>query len=115
VIRNLISNAVKFSIPGSAIQIQTESQDHEVAVAVIDHGVGIEEKNMKKLWSISEKYTTPGTANERGNGLGLILCKEFVENHGGRIWAESEPGNGSRFIFTLPKNGDGFCPEKSSR
>jgi len=115
VIRNLISNAVKFSIPGSAIQIQTESQDHEVAVAVIDHGVGIEEKNMKKLWSISEKYTTPGTANERGNGLGLILCKEFVEKHGGRIWAESEPGNGSRFIFTLPKNGDGFCPEKSSR
>lgn len=111
VIRNLISNAVKFSIPGSAIQIQTESQDHEVAVAVIDHGVGIEEKNMKKLWSISEKYTTPGTANERGNGLGLILCKEFVEKHGGRIWAESEPGNGSRFIFTLPKNGDGSCPK----
>ena len=115
VIRNLISNAVKFSIPGSAIQIQTESQDHEVAVAVIDHGVGIEEKNMKKLWSISEKYTTPGTANERGNGLGLILCKEFVEKHGGRIWAESEPGNGSRFIFTLPKNGDESCPEKPSR
>lgn len=111
VIRNLISNAVKFSIPGSAIQIQTESQDHEVAVAVIDHGVGIEEKNMKKLWSISEKYTTPGTANERGNGLGLILCKEFVEKHGGRIWAESEPGNGSRFIFTIPKNGDGSCPK----
>ncbi|HNX88450.1 MAG TPA: PAS domain-containing sensor histidine kinase, partial [Paludibacteraceae bacterium] len=115
VIRNLISNAVKFSIPGSAIHIQTESQDHEVSVSVIDHGVGIEEKNMKKLWSISEKYTTPGTANERGNGLGLILCKEFVEKHGGRIWAESEPGNGSRFIFTLPKNGDESCPEKPSR
>jgi len=111
VIRNLISNAVKFSIPGSAIHIQTESQDHEVSVSVIDHGVGIEEKNMKKLWSISEKYTTPGTANERGNGLGLILCKEFIEKHGGRIWAESEPGNGSRFIFTLPKNGDGSCPK----
>ncbi|WP_299527000.1 ATP-binding protein, partial [uncultured Lutibacter sp.] len=69
---------------------------------VSDNGVGISPDTLLKLFDISEKITTEGTAGEKGTGLGLLLCKEFVEKHGGKIWVESELGKGSAFKFTLP-------------
>jgi signal transduction histidine kinase len=75
-----------------------------IEVSVTDTGVGIEEKYIPLLFRIDNKYSTPGTNNETGTGLGLILCREFVEKHKGKIWVESEINKGSRFIFTLPKN-----------
>ncbi|RLD76777.1 MAG: histidine kinase, partial [Bacteroidetes bacterium] len=75
-------------------------------IMVSDSGVGIEAKNIEKLFSVSESYKTPGIMGEKGTGLGLILCKEFVEKNNGEIWVESEVGKGSKFIFTLPYNSD---------
>ena len=73
-----------------------------IRVSVRDNGVGIPEAGIKKLLNISTTYSTRGTENEQGTGLGLILCKEFIEKHKGKIWIESELGKGSEFIFTLP-------------
>ncbi len=82
-------------------------QNEYLTIFVKDNGVGIAKKNLLKLFEISEHYTTIGTKFEKGTGLGLILCKEFVEMHNGKIWAESIEGNGSTFYFTLPqKKGD---------
>jgi signal transduction histidine kinase len=69
---------------------------------VTDTGVGISKENMDKLFRIDQQLRSSGTANEKGTGLGLILCKELVDKHGGRIWVESDPGKGSKFCFTLP-------------
>lgn len=102
VLRNLISNAIKFTYPGGNINISMEEKPDEIKVSVSDNGVGISTDSMKKLFRIDENFTTNGTQNEKGTGLGLILCKEFIEKHGGRIWAESEVGKGSRFYFSLP-------------
>ncbi len=102
IMRNLLSNAVKFSHPGGEITVSTVSQPDKTIVSVSDKGVGIEPEVIKKLFVISEIVTTKGTEGEKGSGLGLILCKEFVEMHGGTIWVESEPGKGSRFSFTMP-------------
>ena len=71
-------------------------------IEVSDHGVGIKEDQILKLFRIETSFSTYGTQNEEGTGLGLILCKEFVSKHGGEIWVESEPGKGSKFTFTLP-------------
>ena len=73
-----------------------------VEIIIKDSGVGISKKKQSKLFDISEKTLTEGTENETGTGLGLILCKEFVEKHGGKIWVESEIGIGSSFRFTIP-------------
>ncbi len=106
VFRNLLSNAIKFSHKGGEISIQSKPVDNDgqefVEIAVIDSGVGIPEKALSKLFNVGESYSTKGTDNESGTGLGLILCKEFVEKHGGKIWVKSEEGKGSKFIFTLP-------------
>jgi len=101
VLRNLISNAVKFTPKGGKIDIIVEGQQNETRFQVKDNGVGISETAIKKLFRIDEKYTTPGTQNELGTGFGLILCKEFVEKHGGKIWVESKKGKGSTFYFTI--------------
>ncbi|MCB9000223.1 MAG: PAS domain-containing protein [Bacteroidales bacterium] len=103
VLRNLLSNAIKFTPQDGSITISTSLDDHDVQVSVTDTGVGIDEKNLDKLFRIDSNVSTRGTADEAGTGLGLILCKEFVEKHGGRIWVESEKGHGSRFVFSLPK------------
>jgi two-component system sensor histidine kinase/response regulator len=71
-------------------------------VSVVDTGVGIQENAMENLFSLDDRLTTRGTNDEKGSGLGLVLCKEFVEKNGGRIFAKSEPGKGSTFSFTLP-------------
>jgi len=101
VLRNLISNAIKFTIKGGEIHISAEKRADEILVSVSDNGVGIAPERLEKLFRIDENNSTPGTNNENGTGLGLILCKEFVKNHGGKIWGESVNGKGSTFYFTL--------------
>jgi two-component system sensor histidine kinase/response regulator len=102
VMRNLLSNAIKFTKPGGEILISINQNPNEITVSVKDSGIGISADRIEKLFRIDENYSTPGTNNEIGTGLGLILCKEFIEKHGGRIWAESVLGCGSTFSFTLP-------------
>ncbi len=104
VLRNLISNAIKFTQQGGHITITAEKITNEILISVSDNGIGIKPERIKKLFRIDESNSTPGTNNEKGTGLGLILCKEFVENHGGKIWVESEEQNGSTFYFTLSVN-----------
>jgi signal transduction histidine kinase len=102
VLRNLVSNAIKYTNPGGEISVSAIQKNNHVEITVADTGVGMKKTKLDKLFSISEKISEPGTGNEKGTGLGLILCKEFVEKNDGTIWAESKPGKGSRFIFTLP-------------
>jgi signal transduction histidine kinase len=103
VVRNLIANAIKFTPPEGKITVNVQSQADSVVVSIADTGVGMSKDVMNKLFRIDTKHTTKGTADEKGTGLGLILCKEFVEKNGGHIWVESEEGKGSVFRFTVPK------------
>lgn len=102
VLRNLISNAIKFTNPGGEIVISVNQTSEKVIVTVADNGVGIRADAINKLFVIEKSYSTIGTKDEKGTGLGLILCKEFIEKHGGTIWVESEFGKGSKFHFTIP-------------
>jgi signal transduction histidine kinase len=102
VIANLFSNAIKFSNQGGEIRVEAMEINKWIEVSVIDNGIGIPKEVLPNLFSIDEGYSTKGTGNEKGSGLGLILCKEFVEKNGGKIWVESEVGKGSTFFFTLP-------------
>ncbi|MCF8366009.1 MAG: PAS domain S-box protein [Bacteroidales bacterium] len=102
VLRNLVNNAIKFTNRGGEIVVSAAIQQNEVLVVVADNGVGIPKQDIYKLFRIDQNYSTPGTNNEKGTGLGLILCKEFVEKHEGKIWVESEEGQGSRFCFSIP-------------
>lgn len=102
IFRNIISNALKFTDRGGAIEISEEIVDAYTQITIKDTGVGIAPDDIKKLFKLDESHSTEGTEEEIGTGLGLILCKEFVENHGGKIWVESKVGKGSSFIFTLP-------------
>lgn len=103
VLRNLILNAIKFSKAGGDIEISATEKDGLITIGVRDFGVGIQPEVQKILFEKTMGYSTRGTANEKGTGLGLILCKEFVEKNGGTIWLESEVGKGSTFYFTLRK------------
>lgn len=103
-LRNLISNAIKFTPGGGLIEIYALNRQTDILIDVNDNGVGISEENIKKLFRIDKQFTTTGTNQEKGNGLGLVLCREIIEKHGGKIWAESSPGKGSSFKFILPKN-----------
>ena len=103
VIRNLLSNALKFTEKGGKVTITSVEKDNLVEVSVVDTGIGISQENIKKLFILDNQYTTKGTSDEKGTGLGLIVCKEFIEKSGGKIWVESELGKGSNFKFTLPK------------
>ncbi len=102
ILRNLVSNAIKFTHPGGKIIISAEEKPDEWLVCVSDNGVGIKPDTIEKLFRIDQNTSTSGTQNESGTGLGLILCKDFVEKHGGKIWVESEVGKGSKFCFTIP-------------
>ncbi len=104
VIRNLISNALKFTDARGTIDVSVRDDGPTIEVSVSDTGVGMDQDGISKLFLIDAKYSRVGTAGERGTGLGLILCKELVEKHGGRIWVESEIGQGTCFRFTLPKS-----------
>jgi signal transduction histidine kinase len=102
IFRNLVSNAIKFTPENGTVTIKAASSNLQVEVTVADTGVGIPKENLSLLFRIDATVTTKGTANEAGTGLGLILCKEFIEKHHGKIWVESEEGKGSQFKFTLP-------------
>jgi signal transduction histidine kinase len=102
VIRNLMSNAIKFTPEGGHVTATMECSREGVKVSVQDTGVGMGPDVLRKLFRIDTKYSTQGTANEKGTGLGLILCKDFVEKNGGIIGVSSTPGQGSTFYFTLP-------------
>jgi len=101
VVRNLISNAIKFTPSNGVIKLSAEQKGNEVLVSVADTGVGMSKAVVDKLFKLDSKHSTPGTANEKGTGLGLILCKDFVVKNGGRLWVESEEGKGSVFYFTI--------------
>ena len=102
VIRNLISNALKFTRTDGHVEVAVTQDERSLKVSVSDTGIGISSDDLPKLFRIDEKYRDSGTAGEIGTGLGLILCKELIEKSGGNIWAESEVGKGTTFSFTLP-------------
>jgi len=103
VLRNLISNAIKFTNNGGNITLEAIEKDTEYIFSVCDNGIGMAKNTVDKLFSITEKISVPGTNNEMGTGLGLVLCKEFIEKNNGKIWVESEIDKGSTFYFTLPR------------
>ena len=103
IIRNLISNAIKFTISGGKVIVTANyNGDHYIVVKISDSGIGMAPELRNKLFQIDEKTSRPGTEGETSTGLGLLLCKEFIEKHGGKIWVESSVGQGSTFSFSLP-------------
>jgi PAS domain S-box-containing protein len=102
-LRNLLSNAIKFSKRKGEIKLNISSDKFNVVFTIIDNGVGISEEKQKKLFNLNSSITTLGTENEKGTGLGLVLCKEFIDFHGGKIGVESKVNNGSKFWFSIPK------------
>ena len=104
VMRNLINNAIKYTNEGGLITISAKELDDKVEINVTDTGIGMDSDTTKLLFITDLKRNRrEGTKGEKGTGLGLILCKEFVWKHQGTIWAESELGKGSTFKFTLPR------------
>ena len=102
VLRNLVGNALKFTPNQGKITVSSKIQDDAVLVSVTDTGIGMSKENLNKLFKKDEHFTTQGTNNEAGTGLGLLLCRDFVEANGGTIRVESEEGKGTSFIFNLP-------------
>jgi signal transduction histidine kinase/ligand-binding sensor domain-containing protein len=102
VIRNLVTNAVKFTNKDKKVEIRLETRNKDIEVKIVDEGIGINPEQLKKLFRIDEKFKSTGTAGEKGTGLGLIICREFVEKNGGEISVKSIPGKGSIFSFTVP-------------
>lgn len=107
VLRNLISNAIKFTPRNGTIMVYAEVKDQLIEISVSDTGIGMTPETMKKLFRIETSFSTSGTADEEGTGLGLLLCSEFVEKHGGSISVESKVGIGSRFYFSIPLRNSG--------
>lgn len=106
VIRNILSNAIKFSHPKSKVLIAMERINGDMLISIADNGVGMEPEVLSNLFETTENKQTTGTMGERGSGLGLKICKTFLNSHGGNIWAESTPGKGTTFYFSLPKRRD---------
>ena len=107
ILRNLLSNAIKFTPRGGQITIFAKNMSKMVEIKVVDSGVGMNKATQSKLFKIGENVSTQGTEQERGTGLGLILCKEFVETNGGKLSLKSSLNKGTTFRFTLPKTGNG--------
>ena len=102
VVRNLLSNAIKFSKENSEVLVKMEEVDGMAVVSVQDYGCGISEEGQKKLLHTDTHFSTFGTNNEEGSGLGLLLCKDFVVKNGGKLWFTSKEGKGSIFSFSIP-------------
>ena len=102
VVRNLLSNAIKFSKENSEVLVKMEEVDGMAVVSVQDHGCGISEEGQKKLLHTDTHFSTFGTNNEEGSGLGLLLCQDFVVKNGGKLWFTSKKGDGSTFSFSIP-------------
>jgi len=102
VIRNLISNAIKFTETDGEVTIHSKKTLDDITISINDTGVGIEPKRIETIFSVEKNKSTPGTSKESGTGLGLMICKEFIDQHGGRIWIESKLGKGSEISFAIP-------------
>ncbi|MDD4961811.1 MAG: HAMP domain-containing sensor histidine kinase, partial [Candidatus Marinimicrobia bacterium] len=103
VLQNLLSNAIKYSPHGSKVSVEARDLGKNIMISVRDEGIGIGPEMLGHIFDIGENTSSPGTDNEQGTGLGLIICKEFIAKHGGSIRVESEYGKGSNFIIILPK------------
>jgi len=106
ILRNLVTNAVKFTNKGGEVKVSAKRKGKAFLFSVEDNGIGIPEGNLGKLFSDETGFTSYGTSGEKGTGMGLGLCRNFVEKHGGKIWAESKEGEGSTFYFTIPDQKD---------
>jgi signal transduction histidine kinase len=108
VVRNLVGNAIKFTPRGGTITLAAApaEQPDRITLSVSDSGVGMAPAAAAKLFRIETHYSTPGTEQERGSGLGLVICKDMVDRSGGRIWVESQPGEGTTMSFTIPLAGE---------
>ncbi|NOR44391.1 MAG: hypothetical protein GQ534_02305, partial [Candidatus Delongbacteria bacterium] len=102
ILRNLFTNAIKFTNKGGKVSISAIQNANETIISVQDNGVGIKKKDQNKLFSIDKHFVTIGTSNEKGTGIGLLLCDEFIKKHNGTIWIESKIGKGSKFVFSIP-------------
>ena len=103
VLRNLINNAIKFSLENSEIIVEIVDDKTQFIINVIDFGIGIAERNISKIFSSNAEFSQIGTANERGTGLGLLICNYFIKKWNGKIWIDSSEGIGSTFSFSIPK------------
>lgn len=103
VVRNLISNAIKFSNEGGKVMVKITNDGNQAVISVIDSGCGISEEDQSKLLHTDTHFSTFGTNNEEGSGLGLLLCQDFVIKNGGKLWFTSRKGEGSTFSFSVPK------------
>jgi len=103
IVRNLLTNAVKYSNNGGEVVLNAIKDLENMVLSFTDYGIGMLDSTKDKLFKLDPKASNPGTAGEKGTGLGLIICKEFVEKHGGEIWVESQLGEGSTFSFSIPK------------
>jgi signal transduction histidine kinase len=104
VVRNLLDNAIKFTPRGGQVEIRGEKTGRAVKIAVKDSGRGMPEEVREKVFDPYDHHTGAGTENEKGSGLGLKLCREFIAKHSGNIWVESSEGQGTTFVFTIPVN-----------
>lgn len=102
ILRNLISNAVKYTVANGKIEISTTTENNTLTVCIADDGIGMTKETLNSLWKTNKILSQEGTAGEKGSGFGLVLCNDFVEKNKGKIWAESQINKGSKFFFTLP-------------
>jgi signal transduction histidine kinase len=102
ILRNLLTNAVKFSNRSGTVRVSAVQNGDFVQVSVKDDGLGICQESLSNLFKLDKMHSRKGTGGEKGTGLGLLLCKEFIEKHGGKIWVKSEIGEGTTVFFTLP-------------
>jgi signal transduction histidine kinase len=102
VLRNLIKNSIKFCRKGDKVSIETRLENNALQFCIKDTGVGFDDEVASKLFKEDEHITTYGTANEKGTGLGLLICKNLIEQSGGTIWAEGKPNQGATFCFIIP-------------
>lgn len=103
IMRNLLSNAIKFTAENGRVALHATTESDHTLISVSDTGQGISKEHLDNLFRVKSNHYTKGNSNGQGTGLGLILCKELVEKSNGKIWAESTPGEGSTFKFTLPR------------
>ena len=106
VVRNVLSNAIKFSFDGGQIDIRSQPFNGWIQIQIRDYGQGIDDENLEKIFLADHNHSSIGTHNEKGTGLGLVLCKDFIERNSGMIQLESRIGEGTTVIFTLPSNKD---------
>jgi signal transduction histidine kinase len=107
-------NAIKFTHEKGQISLVAENQNGNVLISVNDNGVGMTKEDLDKLFDTKSHYSNMGTANEAGTGIGLLLCKEFIELEGGKIWAESQKGKGSSFKFIIKQGSPQMVHAKRS-